>query len=421
MDEKNSAARPNPRVAVILLWYPLFTQPFIFRDVQGLKERLPVEVHTLYGANLRLCSQEMLADADGCERLGSRALPRILASVVKLLCTRPRLFCRLFRDSVCRRWDSFEILGENLWAFLCGVHLAPLLKARGVDCTYAPWPRGTTTAARTILKLAGIPYVTTVRANNLLPIDPDLRAKVRDAAVVRTDNQPDGRRLLAIPPGARVEVIYNCLTLHVDRTADVPMAKPVRLLAAGRFDITKGFDVLMRAMGLLKQRGVPVHLTLVGGGGKMMGLGNMGTSIHELCTSLGLDGDVDFPGLVSHDALPDILRGHDIFVAPCVVAPGGERDGIPNTLIEAMSFGLPVVATSVNGIPEIVRDRETGLLVPQRDPEALADAIAALCADPETARTYGRNAASLARSLFSPEHNGALLADIFIRLHGRGE
>ncbi len=421
MAEANIAARPAPRVAVILLWYPLFTQPFIFRDVQGLKERLQAEVHTLYGANLRLCSQEMLADADGCERLGSRALPRILGSAIRLLCTRPRLFRRLFKDNVRRSWSSFEILGENLWAFLCGIHLASLLKVRGIDCTYAPWPRGTATAARTIWQLTGIPYITTVRANNLRPADPDLHDKMRDAALVRTNNQADVARIHAITPGVEVEVIYNCLTLHVDSTASVPMQSPVRLLAAGRFDVTKGFDVLMQALALLKERGVDFRLTLVGGGGRMMGLGGMGTSIHDLCTHLGLDGMVDFPGLVSHDAFPDILRRHDIFVAPCVVAPDGQCDGIPNTLIEAMSFGLPVVASSVNAIPEIVRDHETGLLVPQRDPQALADAIAELVTHPDTARNYGANGAALARSLFSPQHNSALLADLFMRLRGRGE
>ncbi|MDO5536287.1 MAG: glycosyltransferase [Desulfovibrionaceae bacterium] len=412
-----SGSAPLPRVAVILLWYPLFTQPFIFRDVEGLKARLPVEVHTLYGLNLRLCSQEMRDAAQDARRLGLRALPRILGSAVRLLVTHPRRFCRLFADNVCRGWPSLEVLGENLWAFLCGVHLAPILAASGIDCTYAPWPRGTTTAARTIMQLAGIPYVTTVRGNNLAPADPDLGDKMRDAALVRTNNRADMKRILAMTPSARVEVIYNCLTLHVDSLSPVALNGPARLLAAGRFDVTKGFDVLMRACAILRDRSVPFHLTLVGGGGKMMGLGGMGGSIHDLCRELGLEEHVSFPGLVSHDAFPDILRAHDIFVAPCVVAPDGQCDGIPNTLIEAMSFGLPVVASDVNAIPEIVRSQETGLLVPQRDAEALADAIMTLVSSPETARRYGANAAALARELFSPEHNGSLLADLFIREH----
>ncbi len=421
-EQSTSAGRAaSPRVAVILLWYPLFTQPFIFRDVMALKARLPVEVHTLYGVNTRLCSQEMLREKDACERLGTRAVLRVLGSNIKLLFTRPRLYLSLFRDAVCRSWGSFEILGENLWAFLCGVHLAPILKRRGIDCLYAPWPRGTATAARTVRKLTGIPYVVTVRANNLLPADADLVDKMRDAALVRTNNKADKKRILALAPETKVEVIYNCLTLHADRAAPVPMSAPVRLLAAGRFDVTKGFDVLIKALALLKQRGIACRLTLVGGGGKIMGLGSMDSSLHQLCHDLDLENDVSFPGLLSHDAFPDILCSHDIFAAPCVVASDGQCDGIPNTLIEAMSFGLPVVASDVNAIPEIVHNRETGLLVPQRDPAALADAVAALVADPDTARRYGAAAAALASTLFAPEQNGALLTSLFIRQFGHGD
>ncbi len=404
-----------PKVAVILLWYPLFTQPFIFRDVQGLKKHLPTAVYTLYGLNLRLCSKEMQADASSATRLGLRALPAILFSALKFFLRSPKRFCRLFKDNVCRHWANLEILGENLWAFFCGIHLAPVLQARGIDYTYAPWPRGTTTCARTIFAVAGIPYITCVRANNLLPADPDLADKMRQACLVRTNNKADEKRIHAITPDTRVDVIYNCLTLHVDSLAPVKMDKPVQLLACGRFDITKGFDVLIKACSILKEQNIPFHLTLAGGGGKMMGLGGMDTTIHELCTKLGLDEYVSFPGLVSHDAFPSILKSHDIFVAPCVVAKDGQCDGIPNTLIEAMSFGLPVVASDVNAIPEIVRNEETGLLVPQRDPRALADAITRLINDAGFARTCGQNGARLAKDLFSPEQNGALLASLFVR------
>ena len=413
--QTTSSQAALPKVAVILLWYPLFTQPFIFRDVEGLKNHLPTEVYTLYGLNLRLCSKEMQAQASSASRLGVKALPSILCSALKFFAKSPKRFCSLFAEHVCRRWPSLEVLGENLWAFLAGVHLAPVLQQRQITCLYAPWPRGTTTAARVVHDITGIPYITCVRANNLRPADPDLVDKMKAACLIRTNNQADEKRIHALTPDAEVEVIYNCLTLHVDSLAPVRMAKPVKLLACGRFDVTKGFDILLQALAILRKKGVPFHLTLVGGGGKMMGLGGMGTSIHELCSSLKLDDCVSFPGLVSHDAFPEILKAHDIFLAPCVVAKDGQCDGIPNTLIEAMSFGLPVVASSVNAIPEIVHHQKTGLLVPHRDPEALASAIAELVANPDAAREYGKNGAALAGELFSPEKNGALLADLFIK------
>ncbi len=413
----------RPKAAVLLLWYPLFTQPFIFRDVEALWRRLRLEIFTLYGLNLRFCSREMRAAADRARRLGLRALPGILLSALRLAFTRPRLFGRLFRDTVCFRWPSLEIFGENLWAFLCGVHLAPIFQARGIEIMYAPWPRGTATAARVISRITGIPYVISARADNLSPADPDLLDKLRDACAVRTNNLSDGRRILALTgdSGENLAVIYNGLTLPRETVPHKPLGSPVRLLAAGRFDVTKGFDVLLRACALLRKKGVDFTLTLVGGGGRIMGLGALETSLRELCAKLGLDDIVSFPGLVSHDAFPAILRSHDIFVAPCVVAPDGKRDGIPNTVIEAMSYGMAVVSTDVNGLPEVVRHNDTGLVVRPGDPEGLAEALARLAADPKLAGDLGARAAVLAAELFSPEANGRRLAEFLadaLRRHG---
>lgn len=409
----------SPKVGIILLWYPLFTQPFIFRDVEAIKTHLPATVYTLYGKNLRLCSQEMCRAASDAQRLGLGKLLPVLFSNLRLLVRHPVRYARLLGEHVLRRWASLEILGENLWAFLCGIHLAPILREAGIDILYAPWPRGTTTAARVIFQCAGIPYVTVARADNLAPRDPDLVDKLLDACAIRTNNYADEKRIRELMTQAaphrqdlpKVRVIYNCLTLHVDKCDPPAMSKPVRLLAVGRFDVTKGFDVLLDACALLRDEHVPFTLTLVGGGGRLMGLGNLEEALHRQTRRLGLEDLVSFPGLVDHDAFPDILKSHDIFVAPCVIAAGGARDGIPNTLIEAMSFGLCVVATNVSALPEIVRHKETGLLVPQRDPAALAAALRTLIENPQQARQYAANGAKLARELFSPRKNGELLAE----------
>ncbi len=415
----NGARMPaKPRVAVILLWYPLFTQPFIFRDVEAIKRHLPAQVHTLYGKNLRLCSKEMVEAAEGTRRLGVARLPAILFSNLALACRGPLRYLRLFKKHVCRPWRNLEILGENLWAFLCGVHLAPIVAREKADIVYAPWPRGTCTAARVIKDLGVCGFVPAARGDNLNPADADLADKLNEALAIRTNNFADRDRIEALlrenfpaREGAfpKIEVIYNCLTLHVDEAAPLPFEKPVRLLAVGRFDVTKGFDVLLRACALLRDMGASFALDLVGGGGKLMGLGALEDELKKLCHDLGLEDMVSFPGLVGHDAFPDMLRVHDIFVAPCVVGPNGERDGIPNTLIEAMSFGLPVVASEVAALPELVRHEKTGLLVPQRDEKALAKALFRLVENPDLARELGRNGERLAFELFSPELNGERL------------
>ncbi|MBO4300686.1 MAG: glycosyltransferase family 4 protein, partial [Desulfovibrio sp.] len=228
----------------------------------------------------------------------------------------------------------------------------------------------------------------------------------------------------------KVELVYNSLTLPPPE--DMPdrdkplldknrMPRPVRILALGRFDVTKGFDVLMRACAILRDRGLDFQLTLAGGGGAVMGLGHMEAQILKLRKTLQLEDRVRLPGLVSHNELPHILLAHDIFAAPCVIHSSGRRDGIPNTVIEALSYGLPVVSTTVNALPEVVRHNETGLAVPPGDAPALAEAILRLADDANLAVRLGRNGKALALEMFDPDRNNRRLAQMFINHVSQGK
>lgn len=466
-----------PHVACVLLWYPLFTQPFIFREVQGLRRRLPVAVYSLYGPNLRHCSTEMRNVARETITMGTRTLPAILAEVLRQMFTHPVRLGRIFRRTMFRRWRCIETLGENLWAFCAGVYLARRFREAGIDMIYAPWPRGTATAAWVAGSLAGLPFATCARGDNLEPADPDLGDKLEAAFLVRANNAADKGRIESFADGqarGKVELVYNGLTLppleesrppadsdasaestpvenmpcagasaestaadqahaadpvcsaagadvgafpHLEPVgpsdAPEPMPRPVRLLALGRFDVTKGFDVLLRACGILREQGLDFRLTLAGGGGKAMGLGCMQAELTRLCKELKLEGHVTMPGLISHNELPRLLGEHHIFAAPCIVHASGRRDGIPNTVIEALAYGLPVVSTTVNALPEVVRHGKTGLAVPPGDAAALAEAIALLAGDAGLAAGLARNGRLLAAHMFDPEANNDRLARIF--------
>ena len=287
-ETSTQASRPAfktglPHVAYVLLWYPLFTQPFIFREVEGLKGLLPLSVYSLYGPNLRHCSNEMRAVAGETHTYGIRALGRVLGECFRQVLLHPLRTGRLFRKALFRRWRSWETMGENLWAFCAGVYLGRLFKEAGIDMIYAPWPRGTATAAWVAARIAGLPFATAARGDNLEPADPDLGDKLTAAFFVRANNEADKKRIESFAGGqttGKVELIYNSLTLPPlpsgDNAAPAtdekqgPMERPVRLLALGRFDVTKGFDVLIKACGLLRDRGLDFRLTLAGGGGAVM-------------------------------------------------------------------------------------------------------------------------------------------------------
>lgn len=420
MPSDKPLAAGQPHVAIVLLWYPLFTQPFIFREVETLSRIMPVEIYTLYGKNLRHCSEEMKKASGRARAYGMRSLLSVCWGVARQAFRTPRLMWKLLRRSLFRKWTSLEVFGENLWGFCVGVSLGRQFREDGIDFIYTPWPRGAATAAWVGATLAGLPFGLAARGDNLDPADPDLADKLAAAAVVRANNAADQERIRNFDKGqadAKTELIYNSLTITPAGKGERFAASPVRLLALGRFDVTKGFDILLRACGLLRQKNFPFRLTLAGGGGKLMGLGNLDKLLRDLRSDLKLEREVAMPGLVSHDELPQLLNSHDIFVAPCVVDASGRRDGIPNTVIEALAYGMPVVATNVNALPEIVRDGDTGVLVEPANPEALAAAIISLSSAPERAITLGKNGAALAASIFDPQENARRFAQMFRKAH----
>jgi len=166
------------------------------------------------------------------------------------------------------------------------------------------------------------------------------------------------------------------------RRLGVPDGAPL-VLTVGRMASKKGFDVLLAALPELLARSPQTHWVLAGAGDRL-------EEWRRTAGAMAGGERVHFPGAVLRDALPDLYRAADLFVLPAVHDARGNVDGLPNVILEAMASGLPVVASGISGIPLAVADGETGILVPEREPAALAAALAALLADPERRRALGR-------------------------------
>jgi len=165
------------------------------------------------------------------------------------------------------------------------------------------------------------------------------------------------------------------------------LADPVMILSVGRAVEKKGFDDLLAALALLPS-GLAWRLVHVGGGPLLKGL-------RRQAQSLGLEARIDWKGPQAQAAVLAELRAADLFVLASRTARDGDRDGLPNVLMEAGSQGLPLLATRAGAIAELIVDGETGLLVPPRDPAAMAAAIARLVHDPALRQRLG--GAGLAR------------------------
>jgi glycosyltransferase involved in cell wall biosynthesis len=162
----------------------------------------------------------------------------------------------------------------------------------------------------------------------------------------------------------------------------IPESAPL-VLSVGRMATKKGFHVLMEVLPELLASNPEVHVVLAGGGDLLPRFQE------EALRSSGWGGRLHLPGPVLRDTLPDLYRAADLFVLPAVHDSKGNVDGLPNVILEAMASGLPVVASGISGIPLAVEEGETGLLVPEKDPKALAAALRRLLSAPGLAREMG--------------------------------
>lgn len=403
---------PAAKIAYVLLWFPLASETFIFSEIENLRSRnLDVSVYSMYGQASRGLSEQMSHWHGPVCRFGAKSTSRIWRAFWRAFRSQPAQVWKLMKEGLFRRMRNLESQAENTWCFMAGFLLAEECRAAGIGLIHSAWANGPATAAWIASRLSGIPFAFSGRAGDIYPEDGLLREKARDATFIRVNNAANIQWLQKFcPPDQKdkVKLIYNGLTFPACRKAARKKDSDVfRLLAVGRFARTKGFPELFTALARLKRERLPVSLTLIGDG-------SWKRKLLELRKRMGLEDMIEMPGFVPNDMLSAYMAGHDLLVVPSVIHTNGDRDGIPNVIMEASCSGLPVVATDVCGISEVIRNSETGWLVPQRDPAALANAIREAMESPEKASTLAYNAMQLVIRMFDSQKNGEALASLYL-------
>jgi glycosyltransferase involved in cell wall biosynthesis len=306
-----------------------------------------------------------------------------------------------------RARDGLRPRAIYLKEFLQAADLADRLHQAGdVRHLHAHFAHGTTTVTWLAAMLTRLPFSFTGHAKDIYreSLNPAglLRRKMRAASFVVTCTGANRDHLLQVEPSADVHLVYHGLNADFagllpvfsaqaeaaraaaqaeaetvapsEPAAPASDGTPLRVVAVGRMVPKKGFDVLVEAVAQLHSRGVELELVIAGEDGP--DAAKVRRLVAERCPDLVL-----FTGPLSQCELLALYRGADVFALACRVDGDGDRDGIPNVMVEAMAAGLPVVSTAVSGIPELVRDGENGLLVPPEDPGALASALLRLAAD----------------------------------------
>ncbi|MEX1171247.1 MAG: glycosyltransferase [Chloroflexota bacterium] len=375
------------RVAYVMSRFPKVTETFILREMLAM-ERIGVRV-ALYP----LLRERAAFLQPGAAAFVKRAhyLPFLSLDILRSQLyflrerRRRRRYLRAFADMVAGTWRSPNFLLGGLGIFPKVAHAARRMQDDGVQHVHCHFANHPALAGLLIQRLVGIPFSFTAHGSDLHVDRTMLPTKVAEAAFTVTISE-DNRRLIeqVCGPGAagRVDVIHcgvepSDFTPHEEGGDDV-----LRVVAIGTLHEVKGQVHLIDACRRLVDAGVAVACRLIGDGPDR-------PRLEELIRASGLTEVVSLVGQLPSDAVTGELARADVLVAPSVPTRSGKREGIPVVLMEAMAAGLPVVASRLSGIPELVADGVTGILVPPADPVALADALAELARDPERRRRYG--------------------------------
>jgi glycosyltransferase involved in cell wall biosynthesis len=376
-----SASEPF-RVGFVLKRYPRYSETFVVREILAHEEAgLSIEIFSMRppdDAYFQDLISRVRAPANYLYMPAEGLLPESLAgatltaahfwkAIAEGSAELPGLPARLEEVQEAEARDVYQ-----------GLQLARAVRRKNIHHLHAPFASDAATIARLASHFSGVPYSFTARAKDIFHEDvqpEDLRRKMRDAIGVVTvsDYHLNYLRQTYGPLAAKVQRIYNGLNLE-EYAFQSPLDRPPVILAVGRLIEKKGFGDLIDACSILVRRSGTFECRIIG-------TGKLHIELAEQIRRLDLESRVHLVGPLRQAEVVREMQNAAVLAAPCIVANDGDRDGLPNVIQEALALGLPVVATDVTGIPEVIQPGKTGLRVPQRDPEALAASIAQLLED----------------------------------------
>lgn len=376
---------PGLVLAMVLKGYPRISETFISNEILLLEESGP-RIHIFSMRRPR----ESFSHAS-VERIRARVtylpeslfrgLPGLLRANARVLRATPEAWRDGARLMIARFPGAPK---KHTWLkhFLQAGYMVDAMRELGrsgepIGHIHAHFAHTPTSVALYAARMSGLPFSFTAHAKDIYTQPPGrLLEKMRKARFVVTCTQYNRRHLEGLSrsrgrSGAgslpSIHTVYHGIDLSLfsfsqARTVTRP---PYAILTVARLVRKKGLPTVLRALRLLQDKGIDFFHTLVGSGPDLR-------HIKGVIRDLGLQDRIRLTGTITHEDVIRLYREADLFVLGCREAEDGDRDGIPNVVAEAMAMGVPVAATDISGVPELVEQGRTGLLAPCDDPEALA-------------------------------------------------
>jgi glycosyltransferase involved in cell wall biosynthesis len=374
MSKPNSAAcHASKKIHVIVKGWPRLSETFIAQEILGLQA---------LGYDIQILAEKRGNPVDyggiKVDSLDVTYIPRpiwlrpLALGYALFRLHQQNKLCPLLKKIIYVNFNKkWRLLGKALWVY------AHQSKA---DVVYAHFLHDAGTLAWILSQMQDIPLTISAHAKDIYTTPTcDIRTKIEQCTFLVTCTLSNAEYLRSLSPNHadKIHLVYHGLS-H-DRSIPVPprmdLGSPLRLVGVGRLVEKKGLDDLLQALALLPDS-LEWQYTHIGEGALL-------ENLKSLAHGLGLSARITWMGAVPQAEVIKILSTSDIFLMTSKIDTKGDRDGLPNVLMEAMIAGLPCIGTRVSAIPELITHEQTGLLVESGDKQGLADSIMRYVEDQE--------------------------------------
>jgi colanic acid/amylovoran biosynthesis glycosyltransferase len=393
---------------------PVLTCTFIYREVFDLRDMgLDVATVSMNTPPEDRISEEARGLLDTTLYLDQVSLFDKVAAFLKAVAFHPVSMARCLKiyltASPMKFPRDYQRLGYH-WMAAC--YLASYLKGREPDHMHSHFITGATSINMFLSELIGVPFSFTMHASMIWTDPIALRPKLERCKFCISISEYN-KQYICETYGEqwreKINIVHCGIplaALNPDLEVRSRTEEPFTVISVGQLMIRKGFHVLIEAARVLRDRNVDIEWIVVGEGPER-------AKLEGMIEKYDLHKQVKLVGAQPHEAIPGFLAGAHIFSLPCVIGDDNTRDGIPVALMEAMAWGLPVVSTSIVGLPELIDSGQNGVLVEPDDAEALADAVAQLAASEDTRLRIGKAAIRKIEQDFNSARSARQLADLF--------
>lgn len=368
-------------LAYVVKRYPRYSETFIVNEILA---------HERAGVKVRIYALLPPQDSHFQDIISQVKAP---VTYLSSKAERASTFWELQKRAAAIYPSLWQVLGDHPQAsareITQALELAIHLSKHKVDHIHAHFATTATTVSQIATQLCQLPSSFTAHAKDIFHQDNDYQqVKAKFAAATFTvtvsDYNVDYLSSTLAVQSEKVVRVYNGLDL-----SQFPFHpyqnRSTKITAVGRLVEKKGFDDLIRACALLRDEKLAFTCEIIGSGDQF-------DLLNQLIDTHQLQGCVTLLGPMPQQLVKQKIAQSAMFIAPCVVGSDNNQDGLPTVLIESMALGTPCIATDVTGIPEVISNKVTGLMVEQRNPKSLAAAMQNLCNDHQLASTLAINA-----------------------------